>query len=66
MTTVIDMTNEDTVLVAMESTACDPHHAALPELSGVSSITSQVIRLQVLVVMNSFNNVVYSCFMYVV
>uniref|UniRef100_A0A8C1LHH2 Zgc:56231 n=1 Tax=Cyprinus carpio TaxID=7962 RepID=A0A8C1LHH2_CYPCA len=41
MTTVIDMTNEDTVLVAMESTACEPHHAALPELSGVSSITSQ-------------------------
>uniref|UniRef100_A0A9J8BQ57 Zgc:56231 n=1 Tax=Cyprinus carpio carpio TaxID=630221 RepID=A0A9J8BQ57_CYPCA len=35
------MTNEDTVLVAMESTACEPHHAALPELSGVSSITSQ-------------------------
>lgn len=48
MTTVIDMTNEDTVLVAMESTACEPHHTALPELSGVSSITSQVIRLQVL------------------
>ncbi|KAK2914216.1 hypothetical protein QQF64_029816 [Cirrhinus molitorella] len=41
MATVIDMTNEDTVLVAMESTACEPHHAALPELSGVSSITSQ-------------------------
>ncbi|XP_059392353.1 kinesin-like protein KIF20A [Carassius carassius] len=41
MSTVIDMTNEDTVLVAMESTACEPHHAALPELSGVSSITSQ-------------------------
>ncbi|XP_016396335.1 kinesin-like protein KIF20A isoform X2 [Sinocyclocheilus rhinocerous] len=40
MTTVIDVTNEDTVLVAMESTACEPH-AALPELSGVSSITSQ-------------------------
>ncbi|XP_058639452.1 kinesin-like protein KIF20A isoform X2 [Onychostoma macrolepis] len=41
MTTVIDMTNEDTVSVAMESTACEAHHAALPELSGVSSITSQ-------------------------
>ncbi|XP_052002162.1 kinesin-like protein KIF20A [Xyrauchen texanus] len=41
METVIDVTNEDTVLVAMESTACEPHHAALPELSGVSSITSQ-------------------------
>ncbi|XP_016355227.1 kinesin-like protein KIF20A isoform X4 [Sinocyclocheilus anshuiensis] len=41
MTTVIDVTNEDTVLVAMESTACEPHNAALPELSGVSSITSQ-------------------------
>ncbi|XP_051533655.1 kinesin-like protein KIF20A [Myxocyprinus asiaticus] len=41
MATVIDVTNEDTVLVAMESTACEPHHAALPELSGVSSITSQ-------------------------
>ncbi|XP_050972198.1 kinesin-like protein KIF20A [Labeo rohita] len=41
MATVIDMTNEDTALVAMESTACEPHHAVLPELSGVSSITSQ-------------------------
>ncbi|XP_073691852.1 kinesin-like protein KIF20A [Garra rufa] len=41
MATVIDMTNEDTMLVAMESTACEPHHAVLPELSGVSSITSQ-------------------------
>ncbi|XP_043101677.1 kinesin-like protein KIF20A [Puntigrus tetrazona] len=41
MTTVIDMTSEDTVLLAMESTACEPHHVALPELSGVSSITSQ-------------------------
>lgn len=46
MAAVMDMTNEDTVLVAMESTACEPHHAVLPELSGVSSITSQVIRLQ--------------------
>ncbi|KAK9972686.1 hypothetical protein ABG768_025974 [Culter alburnus] len=41
MAAVMDMTNEDTVLVAMESTACEPHHAVLPELSGVSSITSQ-------------------------
>ncbi|ROL48308.1 Kinesin-like protein KIF20A [Anabarilius grahami] len=40
MATVMDMTNEDTVL-AMESTACEPHHAVLPEFSGVSSITSQ-------------------------
>ncbi|XP_056318932.1 kinesin-like protein KIF20A [Danio aesculapii] len=40
MATVVDMT-EDTVLVAMESTACEPHHVALPELSGVSSINSQ-------------------------
>lgn len=40
MATVVDVT-EDTVLVAMESTACEPHHVALPELSGVSSITSQ-------------------------
>ncbi|XP_077052844.1 kinesin-like protein KIF20A [Siphateles boraxobius] len=39
MATVMDM-DEDTVL-AMESTACEPHHAALPEFSGVSSITSQ-------------------------
>ncbi|XP_067304115.1 kinesin-like protein KIF20A [Pseudorasbora parva] len=30
--------NEETV---MESTACEPHHAAIPEISGVSSITSQ-------------------------
>ncbi|XP_056599926.1 kinesin-like protein KIF20A [Triplophysa dalaica] len=41
METVVDVTNEDTMLVAMESTACEPHHAPLPELSGVSSITSQ-------------------------
>ncbi|KAK7175658.1 hypothetical protein R3I93_000042 [Phoxinus phoxinus] len=39
MAMVMDM-NEDTVL-AMESTAYEPHHAPLPELSGVSSITSQ-------------------------
>lgn len=42
MATVVDVTNEETILVAMESTACEPHHAPLPELSGVSSITSQV------------------------
>lgn len=41
MATVVDVTSEDTLLVAMESTACEPHHAPLPELSGVSSITSQ-------------------------
>ncbi|XP_056128315.1 kinesin-like protein KIF20A isoform X2 [Rhinichthys klamathensis goyatoka] len=39
MATVMDM-DEDTML-AMESTACEPHHADLPEFSGVSSITSQ-------------------------
>ncbi|XP_022533359.2 kinesin-like protein KIF20A [Astyanax mexicanus] len=37
----IDLTHEGTLIVAMESTACDPHHASLPELSGLSSITSQ-------------------------
>lgn len=42
MAATIDLTHEGTVLVAMESTACDPHHTALPELSGLSSITSQV------------------------
>ncbi|XP_017327722.1 kinesin-like protein KIF20A isoform X1 [Ictalurus punctatus] len=41
MAATIDLTHEGTVLVAMESTACDPHHTALPELSGLSSITSQ-------------------------
>nr|XP_055073052.1 kinesin-like protein KIF20A isoform X1 [Misgurnus anguillicaudatus] len=41
MSTVVDVTNEETLLVAMESTACETHHAPLPELSGVSSITSQ-------------------------
>ncbi|KAG7330038.1 hypothetical protein KOW79_006260 [Hemibagrus wyckioides] len=41
MATTIDLTHEGTVLVAMESTAYDPHHTALPELSGLSSITSQ-------------------------
>ncbi|TSL34545.1 Kinesin-like protein KIF20A [Bagarius yarrelli] len=41
MTTTIDLTHEGTVLVAMESTAYDPHHTVLPELSGLSSITSQ-------------------------
>ncbi|KAA0723870.1 Kinesin-like protein KIF20A [Triplophysa tibetana] len=41
METVVDVTNEDTMLLAMQSTACEPHHAPLPELSGVSSITSQ-------------------------
>ncbi|TRY86458.1 hypothetical protein DNTS_018472, partial [Danionella cerebrum] len=40
MDTDHDMT-EDTVLEAMESTACEPHPPALPELSGISSITSQ-------------------------
>ncbi|XP_066536594.1 kinesin-like protein KIF20A isoform X2 [Hoplias malabaricus] len=37
----IDLTHEGTEFVAMESTACDPHHIDLPELSGLSSITSQ-------------------------
>ncbi|XP_072544101.1 kinesin-like protein KIF20A [Salminus brasiliensis] len=37
----IDLTHEGTVFGAMESTACDPHHTSLPELSGLSSITSQ-------------------------
>ncbi|XP_036453577.1 kinesin-like protein KIF20A [Colossoma macropomum] len=41
MAATIDLTHEGTLLVAMESTACDPHHTALPELSGLSSITSQ-------------------------
>ncbi|KAI5627989.1 kinesin-like protein KIF20A [Silurus asotus] len=41
MAATIDLTHDGTVLVAMESTACDPHHIELPELSGVSSITSQ-------------------------
>ncbi|KAK3566776.1 hypothetical protein QTP86_004530 [Hemibagrus guttatus] len=41
MATTIDLTHEGTVLVAMESTAYDPHHTALPELSGLSSIASQ-------------------------
>ncbi|KAM9501256.1 kinesin-like protein KIF20A [Clarias gariepinus] len=41
MAATIDLTNEATLLVAMESTACDPHHAEMPELSGLSSITSQ-------------------------
>lgn len=45
MAAAIDLTHEGTVLVAMESTACDPHHTALPELSGLSSITSQVVRV---------------------
>lgn len=45
MAATIDLTHDGTVLVAMESTACDPHHAALPELSGLSSITSQVVRM---------------------
>lgn len=45
MAATIDLTHEGTVLVAMESTACDPHHTALPELSGFSSITSQVVRV---------------------
>lgn len=44
MATTIDLTHDGTLLVAMESTACDPHHTALPELSGLSSITSQVGR----------------------
>uniref|UniRef100_A0AAR2LA73 Kinesin-like protein n=1 Tax=Pygocentrus nattereri TaxID=42514 RepID=A0AAR2LA73_PYGNA len=41
MAATIDLTHDGTLLVAMESTACDPHHTALPELSGLSSITSQ-------------------------
>ncbi|KAI4881028.1 hypothetical protein NFI96_021796 [Prochilodus magdalenae] len=41
MAATIDLTHEGTVLVAMESTACDPHHTSLPELLGLSSITSQ-------------------------
>ncbi|XP_060779344.1 kinesin-like protein KIF20A [Neoarius graeffei] len=41
MAATIDLTHEGTVLVAMESTACDPHHTVFPELSGFSSITSQ-------------------------
>lgn len=45
MATTIDLTHEGTVLVAMESTAYDPHHTALPELSGFSSITSQVVKV---------------------
>lgn len=45
MATTIDLTHDGTVLVAMESTAYDPHHIALPELSGLSSITSQVLRM---------------------
>ncbi|XP_030630605.1 kinesin-like protein KIF20A [Chanos chanos] len=40
MATAIDMTHEGAELGAMESTACDPHHMPLPELSGVSSIAS--------------------------
>ncbi|XP_028814933.1 kinesin-like protein KIF20A [Denticeps clupeoides] len=45
MTTVIDLTHDGTMLEAMESTCNDlhaggPRHAALPELSGISSITS--------------------------
>ena len=43
----MDMNEDEDTVLAMESTACEPHHAALPELSGVSSITSQVIRLQI-------------------
>lgn len=45
MAATIDLTNEATLLVAMESTACDPHHAEMPELSGLSSITSQVVMV---------------------
>ncbi|XP_062849606.1 kinesin-like protein KIF20A [Trichomycterus rosablanca] len=41
MAATIDLTQEGTMLVAMESTACEPHHIALPELSGLSSIASQ-------------------------
>lgn len=45
MAAIIDLTHDGTGLVAMESTACDPHHTALPELSGLSSITSQVVKV---------------------
>uniref|UniRef100_A0A4W4DWH6 Kinesin-like protein n=1 Tax=Electrophorus electricus TaxID=8005 RepID=A0A4W4DWH6_ELEEL len=41
MATTIDLTHEDVDLLAMQSTACEPHHVVLPELSGLSSINSQ-------------------------
>ncbi|XP_076828737.1 kinesin-like protein KIF20A isoform X2 [Brachyhypopomus gauderio] len=41
MAATIDLTHEGADVLAMQSTACEPHHIALPELSGLSSITSQ-------------------------
>lgn len=61
MATTIDLTHEGMVLVAMESTAYDPHHTALPELSGLSSITSQVVWLPLNLLLHVVDLVKWSC-----